>query len=289
MRALITGAAGQLGQDLAELLGDSAVLTDLHANPEQQIASLDITDEAQVLATVEQANPEVIFHCAAWTNVDGAEDNGEAATAVNVTGTANVAKAAESVGAKLVAVSTDYVFDGTKADGYGEEDATKPLGVYGRTKRDGEVAAQGLCSRTFVVRSAWLYGPKHERIEVKNFPKTMKRLAGERPELTIVSDQIGSPTFTYDLAEALLKLAETDEYGIWHIANSGTASWYDFARAILADEIERGLAVRPITSDEYPTKATRPKYSVLKTDKFANRFGALRSWQDALTDYQSNR
>ncbi len=312
MKYLITGAAGQLGQDLAELLardrnsfGDSPgvavglpwgvadserlILTDLAAHPEFGIESLDITDTTAVSQLVNRVKPDVILHCAAWTNVDGAEDSAEACGRVNVEGTANLARAAEAVGAKLVAISTDYVFDGSKPDGYTEDDLPDPLSVYGSTKRDGEKAALKHCSRTFVVRSAWLYGPKHERIEVKNFSKTMQRLAKERSEITVVSDQIGSPTFTYDLAEALLKIAATDEYGIWHIVNGGTASWHEFASVILADAIEEGLVVKPIPSSEYPTKATRPQYSVLKTDKFTNRFGPLRSWQDALADYLDNQ
>lgn len=310
MQYLITGAGGQLGQDLSELLGarpgrellggvghDSSevketeatvTLTDLTARPEHTIEPLDITNATAVNELVHRVKPDVILHCAAWTNVDGAEDSPELVAKVNVDGTANVAKAAEAIGAKLVAISTDYVFNGSAADGYSEDDATDPLSVYGSTKRDGEKAALEACSRSFVVRSAWLYGPKHERIEVKNFVKTMQRLAKERPELSVVSDQIGSPTFTFDLAEALLKLAATEEYGIWHIVNKGTASWHDFAEAILADAIEEGLVVKPIPSSDYPTKATRPQYSVLKTDKFTNRFGAMRNWQDALTDYLDN-
>lgn len=288
MKYLITGAAGQLGQDLAELLGDDAVLTDLKARSEFNIEALDITDAAAVSELITRIKPDVVLHPAAWTNVDGAEDNVDATTKVNVEGTKNVALAAESVGAKLVAISTDYVFDGTKRDGYTEDDLPNPLGVYGKTKADGEKAAQDNCRRTFVVRSASLFGPKHGRIEVKNFVKTMQRLAKERPELSVVSDQISSPTFSYDLAEALLKLVATDEYGIWHVVNGGTASWHEFASTILADAIEEGLVVKPIPTSEYPTKATRPQFSVLKTDKFTARFGALRSWQSALADYQSS-
>lgn len=315
MRYLITGAAGQLGQDLSELLesvGDSpgvteslpwgvgnrptVVLTDLHARPEHTIESLDITDATAVSELISRIKPDVILHCAAWTNVDGAEDSPELVAKVNVEGTKNVARAAESVGAKLVAISTDYVFDGKNPAGYTEDDLPNPIGVYGKTKADGERAAQENCLRTFVVRSAWLYGPKHERIEVKNFVKTMQRLAKERlpareagSELSVVSDQIGSPTFTYDLAEALLKLAATEEYGIWHIVNVGTASWHEFASTILADAIEEGLVVKPIPSTDYPTKAVRPKYSILNTDKFTNRFCPMRKWPDALADYLVNQ
>jgi dTDP-4-dehydrorhamnose reductase len=267
----------------------TVILTDLHARPEHHIEALDITAADAVSNLVGRVKPDVILHCAAWTNVDGAEESPDLVAKVNVDGTANVAKAAEAIGAKLVAISTDYVFDGSKADGYREDDPTGPLGVYGSTKRDGELTALEHCSRTFVVRSAWLYGPKHERIEAKNFPKTMRRLASERPELSVVNDQIGSPTFTYDLAQAVLKLAATDDYGTWHIVNSGTASWHDFACAILADPIEEGLVVKPIPSSDYPTKATRPQFSVLKTGKFTNRFGPLRSWQAALADYLSSR
>ncbi len=286
MKFFVTGALGQLGQDLSSLLGDDVFLSDRTANQQLRVHALDVTDEQAVQVAVMNAKPSVIYHCAAYTNVDGAEADPAAAKAVNETGSANVAKAAEAVGATLVVISTDYVFDGRSDHSYTETDAPNPQSVYGQTKLAGERLAQANCQRTHVVRTAWLYGPKHQLAPVNNFPQTMKKLAKERAEITVVNDQIGSPTFTADLAAALVKLAASDDqFGIWHITNTGQASWYDFACAILKEEIAAGLSVKPITSAKYPQKARRPAFSVLDTTKFTREFGALRTWQSALDEY----
>ncbi len=286
MKSFVTGALGQLGQDLRLLLETDSVWTDRLANAELGIEAVDITDQAAVQSAIEAANPDVIYHCAAYTNVDGAETDPATAQAVNVDGTRFVADAAAVVGAKLVTISTDFVFDGTQDVPYVETDEPNPLSVYGCTKLEAEEAALMACDDTFVVRTAWLYGPKTLVAPVKNFPQTMKRLASERPELKIINDQTGSPTFSADLAQAIVKLADTDEYGIWHVTNSGTATWYDFAREILKDEIASGkVTVKPIPTTDYPLPAKRPKYSVLDTTTFAETFGPLRPWQAALADY----
>jgi len=283
--AFVTGALGQLGQDLLPLIGNDAVLTDQKENTDLNVRALDVTNADAVMAAITVAKPTVVYHCAAYTNVDAAEDAPEIAKAVNEAGTANVAKAAQAVGATLVAISTDYVFDGTSGQAYTETDMPNPQSVYGKTKLASEQVAQANCQRTHVVRSAWLYGPKKLLFPVKNFPQTMKKLAAERPELTIVNDQIGSPTFTADLAAALVTLSRSDDFGIWHITNAGQASWYDFACEILRDEIAAGLVVSPIPSSAYPQKAKRPAHSVLDTTKFSTAFGPMRTWQEALADY----
>ena len=285
MSAFVTGALGQLGQDLLPLIGNDAVLTDQKENTDLNVRALDVTNADAVMAAITVAKPTVVYHCAAYTNVDAAEDAPEIAKAVNEAGTANVAKAAQAVGATLVAISTDYVFDGTSGQAYTETDMPNPQSVYGKTKLASEQVAQANCQRTHVVRSAWLYGPKKLLFPVKNFPQTMKKLAAERPELTIVNDQIGSPTFTADLAAALVTLSRSDDFGIWHITNAGQASWYDFACEILRDEIAAGLVVSPIPSSAYPQKAKRPAHSVLDTTKFSTAFGPMRTWQEALADY----
>lgn len=286
MKAFVTGSLGQLGQDLRPLLGLDTIWTDRTTYADLGVDAADIIDEAIVRAAIEAAQPTVIYHCAAYTNVDGAETDEATARAVNVAGTRHVAEAAQAVGATLVVISTDFVFDGTSERPYTETDAPHPLSVYGQTKREAEEAALTACDRTFVVRTAWLYGPKKLVAPVKNFPQTMKRLAAERSTITVVNDQTGSPTFSADLAAAIITLAKTDEYGVWHITNSGTATWYDFACAILKEEIAAGtVTVNPILTSDYPTPAQRPKYSVLDTTMYTETFGPLRSWQAALAEY----
>lgn len=312
MKSFVTGALGQLGQELRTLLPTDTVWTDRTANVDLGIEAVDITDQSVVQVAIEEANPDVIYHCAAYTNVDGAETDEAAARAVNIDGTKHVAQAAQAVGAKLVIISTDYVFDGERNRPYVETDEPNPLSVYGRTKLEAEEAALAVCDTTFVVRTAWLYGPSSTVAPVKNFPQTMRRLARERrmkspltplskrgelpplqrgsegdlPEIRVVNDQTGSPTFTKDLVAALIQLAETDEYGIWHVANSGQATWYDFARAILKDEIAAGkVVIKPIPTTDYPLPAKRPKYSALDTTVYSETFGPVRSWQAALAEY----
>jgi dTDP-4-dehydrorhamnose reductase len=281
MRILITGAGGMLGLDL-----QTAARTAAHDTIALTRAELDITDARAVRDVVSAARPDVVIGCAAWTNVDGAESDREAAYAVNGTGAGNVAAAAAAAGAWMLHVSTDYVFDGAKRTPYVESDPVAPLSEYGRSKLAGERAVAECAPGTHtVVRTAWLFGA-HGHC----FPKTMLRLAAERDELTVVGDQIGSPTFTGHLAAALVGLAEQRERtaGILHLAASEECSWCDFARAVVeAGGRENGTSVprvRAITTAEYPTPAPRPAYSVLRSERGAP---ILPSWQDGLASFMN--
>jgi dTDP-4-dehydrorhamnose reductase len=278
MRILITGAGGMLGLDL-----QTAARTAAHDTIALTRGELDITDMDAVRAAVRDARPDVVIGCAAWTNVDGAESEPEAAHAVNGAGAGHLAAAAAACGAWTLHVSTDYVFDGAKRTPYLESDPVAPLSEYGRSKLAGERAvAAGAPDAHTIVRSAWLFGA-HGHC----FPKTMLRLASEREELTIVADQIGSPTFTGHLAAALVGLAEQRERtaGVVHLAASGECSWCDFARAVVAAGPDAASTqVRGITTAEYPTPAPRPAYSVLRSERGAP---VLPSWQDGLATFMT--
>ncbi|HRC07763.1 MAG TPA: dTDP-4-dehydrorhamnose reductase [Miltoncostaeales bacterium] len=271
MRVLVTGAAGMLGRDLIPALtalGHEVTGVDM---------DVDITNPAAVDACVDRVRPQAVFHLAAWTNVDGAEEHEPASLAVNGDGTRNVARAAARAGAALVAVSTDYVFRGDNAAGYREDDPTGPIGAYGRTKLAGEQAAlHEHPSGARIARTAWLYGA-HGR----NFVDTMRRLGAERDELTVVADQTGSPTWTRDLAPALIALLDQPP-GIYHVAGGGSVTWADFARAIF-DECGLDCTVRDVTTAEYGAAAPRPAWSILTVTKV----GAprLRDWRAALHEY----
>ena len=274
MRILITGAGGMLGRDV-----DRAAATGGHTPIALPRAELDIQDAEAVRAAVAAAAPDAVINCAAWTDVDGAEAEDDAATAINGLGAGHVAAAAHAVGAWTVHVSSDYVFDGTKRTPYVESDRVGPLSAYGRSKLSGErlVAGAAPGSHT-VVRSAWLFGAGG-----RCFPKTIRRLAGERDELAIVDDQVGSPTFTGHLAPALVSLAAQRRLGILHVAAEGQCSWCEFARAIVAAS---GLSceVRPITTSQYPLPAPRPAYSVLRSERGAPR---LTGWREGLAEFHA--
>jgi dTDP-4-dehydrorhamnose reductase len=274
MRILITGAGGMLGHDMqraAEAAGHEPV-----AVPR---SSLDITDSAAVTRVVTEAAPNVVVNCAAWTNVDGAEADSEAALEVNGAGAGHVAAAARAAGAWTIHVSSDYVFDGGKSEPYVESDPVGPVSAYGRSKLAGEQAvAAAAPERHTIVRSSWLFGAHG-----KCFPRTILRLAGERDEVAVVSDQVGCPTFTGHLAQALVGLAETPRPGILHVAATGGCSWRDFAAAIVAGAGAR-CVVRPISTAEYPTPARRPANSVLVSERDAPR---LPSWEDGLSAFLS--
>ena len=274
MTVLVTGAAGMLGVDLVARLAarHEVVGVDL---------DVDVTDADAVTACVADARPAAIFHCAAWTDVDGAEGAEEAARAVNEDGCRNVALAAREADAALVIPSTDYVFDGRKGAPYTEDDPPAPLGAYGRTKLAGERAALAAHpGGTRVARTAWLYGA-HGR----NFVDTMLRLADERDEVAVVDDQEGSPTWTRDLAEALEALVARPP-GVYNTAGAGSVTWAGFARAIF-EVAGRDCRVRPITTAELGRPAPRPEVSVL----VPTRAGAprLRSWREALAAYLAER
>jgi dTDP-4-dehydrorhamnose reductase len=254
---------------------------------EFDLPEFDLTSRAQVMELVGQGAFDVIINCAAYTNVDGCETDEDQATLVNGLGPQLLAEAALNSGAALLHVSTDYVFAGDKSAPYVERDPVGPQTAYGRSKLAGEnaVLRSGL-EKFFIIRTSWLFGPGG-----KNFVETILRLAAERDEIGIVSDQVGSPTFTGDLAMAIFRLLETRDYGLFHFANAGQCSWFEFAGEIVRQAMDHGLLecaprIKPLTSSEYPLPAKRPAYSVLATDKFSTTTGIqIPVWQDALARY----
>ena len=271
MRILITGAQGQLGHALQQALsGEDLILKDL---PEFDLTQAD--SESKIVA----ARPSVILHVGAYTNVDGAEREPDRALAVNAQGTTLVARAAATLTARLIYVSTDYVFDGTKTTPYREEDMPHPINMYGRSKHEGEIAALAGCPDTLVVRTAWLYGHAGN-----NFVKTIMRLAGEKSSLEVVGDQRGCPTNADDLALVLKDLLANDLRGICHVTNTGDCTWYEFAEAIVKC-MDLSTPVRPITTAQAGRLAKRPAYSVLAQDRLGTVRALLPHWQDALARF----
>jgi len=271
---LITGANGQLGRELALITDTSFDLIGLSRD------ELDITDLEQCRQAMNTYKPYAVIHCAAYTAVDKAESEPDEAFRVNGEGTRNVAVAAREAGAKLAYVSTDYVFDGTSETPYNENDRTNPHTVYGKSKLAGEAAVQSLHDSFYIVRTSWVYGRYGA-----NFVKTMLTLSEQRDQLKVVADQIGSPTYTFDLAVFLLKLVQTDYYGIYHVSNTGTCSWYEFAKAIFEESGIR-MQVEPCTTAEFPRPAPRPAYSVMDHSSMrTNGFEPMRHWRDALVDF----
>ncbi|MDU1989200.1 dTDP-4-dehydrorhamnose reductase [Enterococcus casseliflavus] len=271
---LLTGGNGQLGTELRHLLDEKGLN---YVSTDAQ--EMDITDEKATLAFIQELKPTVIYHCAAYTAVDKAEDEGkELDEKINVNGTENVAKAAKAVGAKFVYISTDYVFDGTKKEGvYKETDTPNPQNEYGRTKLLGEQAVKDLLDEYFIIRTSWVFGKYGH-----NFVYTMKRLAQTHSRLTVVDDQYGRPTWTRTLAEFMVYIIENNaDYGIYHLSNDNSCSWYEFAKEILK---ETDVEVAPVTSAEYPQKAKRPQYSVLDLTKAKNTGFVIPTWEEALAD-----
>jgi dTDP-4-dehydrorhamnose reductase len=274
MRILITGAGGQLGQALQRVLAaEDLVLKDL---PEFDLTSRACGEQ------IRQARPDIILHAGAYTNVDQAEREPERARAVNAQGTRWVAEAAHALEARLIFVSTDYVFDGLKTTPYHEQDEPRPVNAYGLSKYEGEQAVLTLCPGALVVRTAWLFG--HDG---HNFVKTIAKLARERPALEVVADQRGCPTYAEDLARALRDLALGDLKGVYHVTNGGDCSWYEFAQAIVR-ETGAQAAVRPITTAQAGRLAKRPSYSVLSQDRFRSHYPALPAWHDALSRFMKH-
>lgn len=276
MRVAIAGAGGMLGRDLVDAcVGRGQEVFALMR------ADMDVTDETICEEVMAELHPDAVVNCAAWTDVDGAEANEAGAMAVNEIGAGNVAAAAGRHGARVAYVSSDYVFDGRKSDPYVESDLLGPLSVYGRSKAAGETATAFANDRHMVVRSSWLYGTRGS-----NFVETMLRLATEQSEIVVVSDQVGSPTYTRHLAAALAELIETDLYGIHHVAAGGECSWFDFAQEIF--DIE-GCECRVMagTTALLGRPAPRPRYSVLGSE----RHGAavLPDWHDGLRQYLRER
>lgn len=275
MKVLVTGAKGQLGQDVVSLLKEQTWEVFGFGREE-----LNITDEKQVSEKVLLIQPDIIIHTAAYTQVDQAESDEESAFKVNAEGTKYLAQAAEAVGAKFCYVSTDYVFDGTKDTPYKPDDQTNPQTVYGKSKLVGEQYTQEYCSKSYIVRTSWVFG-----LYGNNFVKTMLRLAEENKELGIVHDQVGSPTYTTDLARFIISLVQTDKYGVYHGSNSGVCSWYEFAKEIFKQSnIE--IVVNPLKTEDFPRPAARPKYSVLDKGMIEeNEFESLQNWKEALKDF----
>jgi dTDP-4-dehydrorhamnose reductase len=276
MKLLVTGAAGMLGRDVMLAAGNAG-----HDVVGYGRAELDVTDPRALDRKFELERPDVVINCAAWTDVDGAEEAEEAAFAINGAGAGNVAAAAAKLKAAVLHVSTDYVFDGGKGVPYVESDQPAPLSAYGRTKLAGEEAVAAANKRHFIVRSAGLFG-----IGGRNFVETMLQLAATRTEVTVVRDQVGSPTYTWHLAYGIVRLIEGIEYGIHHMAASGTCSWYEFAREIF----EQGhveCRVLSITSEEFGAAAPRPAFSALASQR--QHAIRLPSWQDGLAGYLAQR
>ena len=244
-------------------------------------ADLDITDADAVWRACAREKPEVVVNCAAYTNVDAAEDDLEGASRVNVDGARFVALGAAEVGAAIVFPSTDYVFDGAKGEPYVESDRTRPLSVYGQTKAAGEAETAAANQRYFIVRSSWLFGARG-----RNFVDTMLALGADQGEVVVVRDQVGSPTYTAHLGDALVRLAETTAYGIHHIASQGECSWYEFAQEIFR---QAGMSCRVLsmTSDELSRPAARPPYSVLATERREAIY--LPDWQEGVASYLAER
>lgn len=286
MKILVTGAGGMLGTDVcAELVRRGHGIVKTGRTSREDFVPLDITDTANTVATLRRESPDAIIHCAAWTDVDGAERTPDPAYRVNALGSWNLAHAAAEMGAWLIAVSTDFVFDGKKDTPYTEFDATNPLGVYGASKEAGEMLIrQTLPGRHMIARTSWLFG-----VHGKNFPYTIRRLAQKLPEVPVVSDQIGSPTHTHDLARKLADLAENPLPGTYHVASTGQCSWFEFAQAIV-ESSGYNTSVVPITAQTYaerfnsPTK--RPAYSVMDHLALQMRgMDDMPNWRDALTAF----
>lgn len=274
MTVLITGANGQLGKELQRYLTEKHV--DFVA---ADVTEMDITNELLVNQFVTDLKPTVIYHCAAYTAVDAAEDEGKTiCRLINVDGTRYLASAAQMVGAKIVYISTDYVFDGTKQEEYTVNDAPNPQSEYGLTKYEGEEAVRELVEQHYIIRTSWVYGEFG-----KNFVFTMQNLAQTRDTLTVVSDQVGRPTWTKTLAEFMVHLIDVEaEYGTYHLSNDNSCSWYEFAKEILKDT---NVNVLPVTSDAYPQKANRPKHSVMDLSKSKATGFNIPTWQEALEEF----
>ena len=274
MKYLITGAHGQLGQEVQKLLRERGLTFVAYDSK-----ALDITNREAVMATFKAEQPDVVLHAAAYTKVDLAEDEGRAMNwQVNVTGTKNIADAAKQYGAKLVAVSTDYVFDGLNVGEYRETDPVNPRNAYGRAKLAGELAVTESGAAAYIVRTSWVFGEFGN-----NFVYTMQRLAESHPKLTVVNDQLGRPTWTRTLAEFMLHLIAVEAtYGVYHLSNDETATWFDFAKEILK---YTAVEVEPVTSAAFPQKAYRPKHSVMNLEKAKSTGFEITSWREALNKF----
>lgn len=272
MRVLVTGVKGQLGSDIAaelKLRAEECIGAD--------IADFDITDRGATVGTIKKYMPDCVIHCAAFTDVNGAEEKRGLCERINVLGTENVALACNEADAKLIYISTDYVFNGEGMRPYEPNDERNPINFYGMTKSLGEDKVRSICPKHFIVRTSWVFGKNGN-----NFVKTMLRLGEQMEGLTVVDDQIGSPTYTPDLARLLCDMAATERYGTYHATNEGFCSWYDFAKKIMELSGIR-CNIKPIASKDYPSPAKRPQNSRLSKEKLVqNGFYKLPPWEDAL-------
>ena len=279
MRVLVTGVKGQLGYDVMNELAKREI-----EGVGVDIEEMDITDAAAVERVITEAKVDAVIHCAAFTAVDAAEEKLELCRRINAGGTENIAKVCKALDIKMMYISTDYVFDGQGERPWEPDDERHPLNAYGLTKYEGELAIEKYVEKFFTVRIAWVFG-----VNGKNFIKTMLRIGEERGAVSVVDDQIGSPTYTYDLARLLVDMIQTDKYGRYHATNVGLCSWYEFACEIFK-QAGMDVKVTPVDSDTYnsmyPTAAKRPKNSRMSKDKLeANGFERLPAWQDALSRY----
>lgn len=275
MRVLVTGAGGQLGYDVVKRLDENSI--EYLATDKNE---LDITDEAQTKKYITKYNPDVVIHCVAYTAVDKAEDERELCYKINVVGTGYVAAACKDINSKMVYISTDYVFDGEGDQPFEVTDQPNPINYYGKTKYEGELEVQKLLDKYFIVRISWVFG-----INGNNFVKTMLRLGKERDEISVVADQIGSPTYTYDLARLIIDMIQTDKYGIYHATNEGYCSWYEFACEIFK-QAGVNVKVNAIRTEDYPTRAKRPKNSRLsKRFTVMNGFKKLPLYKESLSHF----
>ena len=281
MKVLVTGYKGQLGFDVVKALtknGDIPVAVD--------IEEMDITDADAVESYISRSGVGAVIHCAAYTAVDAAEDNVELCRRINRDGTQNIADACKKNNLKMIYISTDYVFNGEGETPWEPDENREPLNVYGQTKYEGELAVENTLDKYFIVRISWVFG-----LNGKNFVRTMLNLGKTHDKLTVVSDQIGSPTYTVDLAKLLVDMIHSDKYGRYHATNEGICSWYDFTCEIMKQAAEyypdyANVEVSPVSSDAYPTKAKRPYNSRMSKDKLVeNGFERLLTWQDALKRY----
>ncbi len=276
MKVFVTGVKGQLGHDIMLELAKRNI-----EGFGVDIEEMDITDPDAVKRVINEADPQAVIHCAAWTAVDAAEDNVDKCRAVNAYGTENIAKVCGEMDIPMMYFSTDYVFNGQGEHFWKPDDKAEPLNLYGLTKYEGEEAVRKYApDRHFIVRIQWVYG-----LNGKNFVKTMLGLSKTHDSLTVVSDQIGSPSYTPDLARLAVDMIETDRYGTYHAANTGICSWYEFAKEIFR-LAGRNVKISPVSSDQYPTKAKRPNNSRMDLSKLKDSgFEELPKWQDALYRY----
>ena len=275
MKILITGAYGMLGSDLREVLKNHELIS-------AGSKDLDITDKVKVMDFISEKSPEMVINAAAYTAVDDCETNYDEAYAVNALGPKNLAIACSKIDGPLVHISTDYVFDGNKRTPLIENDKLGPQSAYGKTKLEGEKFIQENTDKFFILRTAWLYG-----LHGANFVQTMLSLAESHDEITVVDDQIGSPTYSLDLAVSIANLLNSDKYGIYHLTNEGECSWYEFSKRIF--ELSNvDVKVVPVSTEEFPRPAPRPRYSVLSNQRWIKAgFPPMRKYEEALSDYLS--